>query len=204
MKLKKRLAALLLACGIGLSLTACSPKDAAADLVYNVVKAMGLVSADDDEAEETTDVYAPAGGSITFPEGMDTGSRLNTQVEGDTMYIAFNGIQNRSTSYFTAASDSVTITSYATTESTGLLEYKSALWELSEDQTTTAYVQGTTVYYTTGGDCYTQTVTGLTPGKKYKVYISYDSHAYYITGAMTVQGLGTGELTNVEGENAQA
>ncbi len=100
---------------------------------------------------------------------MDTQSRFPTMVSGDTLYIAFNGISNRSTDYFVAASDTVTLTAYATTESATILEFKAALWELSDDQTKTSYLQGSTVYFPTGGECSTYTVSGLTPGKMYKV-----------------------------------
>ena len=47
------------------------------------------------------------------------------------------------------------VTGYGTTESTGILEFKVALWELSEDKATTSYVAGTTVYFPTGGECST-------------------------------------------------
>lgn len=200
MKIKQRLAALLLAAAFALTLTACSPKEVAADMVINLATALGFVEEGID-AEETTDVYAPAGGSITFPEGMDTTGRMVTQLDGGTLYTSFNGIANRSTPYFVAAGDTVTITAYATTGSTGLLEFKTALWELSDDQTTTTYLPGTTVYYATGGDCYTQSVSGLTPGKRYKINISYDSGLYFITGGMMVSGVGTDELTDIEGDD---
>src|SRR5699024_11723653 len=68
---------------------------------------------------------------------MDTQSRFPNEVYGDTLYIAFNGISNRSTDYFVAAGDSVTITAYGTTESATILQFKAALWELSDDQTRT-------------------------------------------------------------------
>ena len=151
-------------------------------------------SSNDDEAEETV---ATPGGSISFPEGMDTQSRFPTMVSGDTLYIAFNGISNRSTDYFVAASDTVTLTAYATTESATILEFKAALWELSDDQTKTSYLQGSTVYFPTGGECSTYTVSGLTPGKMYKVTVSYDSVSYYITGGMTVTGVGSEQLTSL-------
>lgn len=183
-----------------LTLTACSPKETAQELLYKLVVAMGFASESDDEEEASTDVYAAEGGVVTYPEGMDTESRFSTMASGDTLYVHFNGIMNRNTPYFTAAGSSVTITAFATTESTGLLEFKGALWELSDDEATTQYVQGSTVYFSTGGGCYTQTITGLTPGKQYKVNISYDSGAYYITGGMTVQGLGGEELNSVEEE----
>ena len=65
----------------------------------------------------------------------------------------------------------------------------------------TYYVIGSTVYYTTDGTCYQYNVSGLTPGRQYKVYISYDSTRYYITGGLKVQGLGSEELTTIENEN---
>ena len=92
---------------------------------------------------------------------------------------------------------------YATTESTNenFQTFKIALWELSDDKTSTSYVIGSTVYYTTDGTCYQYNVSGLTPGRQYKVYISYDSTRYYITGGLKVQGLGSEELTTIENEN---
>ena len=146
---------------------------------------------------------AQAGGDVTFPESMDTSEgKLVTQVEGDTMYVAFNGIQNRNTDYFVAASDSITVTGYATTESTNenYQTFKVALWQLSDDSTTTSYVTGSTIYYPADGTNYSYTITGLTPGKQYKVYISYDSSSFYITGGLKVQGLGSEELTAIEEE----
>ena len=41
------------------------------------------------------------------------------------------------------------------------------------------------------------TVSGLTPGKMYKVTVSYDSVSYYITGGMTVTGVGSEQLTSL-------
>lgn len=194
----KKLTALLLAVVMALSLTACSPKEVAVEMILKLATVMGFREEGGSDEEETTDIYAPAGGSISFPEGMDTGSRFNTEISDGTLYVSFNGIANRNTPYFVAAGDSVTIVSYATTESTGLLEYKAALWELSDDQATTRYVTDSTVYFTTGGDCYTETISGLTPGKRYKINISYDSGRYYITGGMAISGIGSNELTDVD------
>lgn len=196
MKLTKRIGVAALALVLALSLTACSPKDMLGNMILGVADLFGLrsESSNDDEAEETV---ATPGGSISFPEGMDTQSRFPTMVSGDTLYIAFNGISNRSTDYFVAASDTVTLTAYATTESATILEFKAALWELSDDQTKTSYLQGSTVYFPTGGECSTYTVSGLTPGKMYKVTVSYDSVKYYITGGMTVTGVGSEQLTSL-------
>ena len=119
--------------------------------------------------------------------------------------MAFNSINiNRTgnTDYFIAGSDSLTITGYATTESPNenYQTFKVALWELNDDQVKTSYVTGSTVYYTADGTCYSYTITGLTPGRQYKATISYDSASYYVTGGLKVVGLGSEELTAVEGE----
>ena len=203
MKRTRKWIALALALCLALSLSACSPKETMKNLIVKTVTALGFMEEGSGEEEESTDVIAAAGGEVSFPEGMDTTSgKLVTQVEGDTLYVAFNGIANRNTEYFVAGSDTITVTGYATTESTNenYQTFKVAVWELSEDKTTTSYVIGSTVYYTTDGTCYTQTISGLTPGKQYKVNISYDSSIYYVTGGLKIQGLGSETLTTIEGE----
>lgn len=203
MKRTRTWIALALALCLALSLSACSPKETMKNLIVKTVTALGFIEEGSGEEEESTDVMAAAGGEVSFPEGMDTTSgKLVTQVEGDTLYVAFNGIANRNTEYFVAGSDTITVTGYATTESTNenYQTFKVAVWELSEDKTTTSYVIGSTVYYTTDGTCYTQTISGLTPGKQYKVNISYDSSIYYVTGGLKIQGLGSETLTTIEGE----
>lgn len=203
MKRTRKWIALALALCLALSLSACSPKETMKNLIVKTVTALGFIEEGSGEEEESTDVMAAAGGEVSFPEGMDTTSgKLVTQVEGDTLYVAFNGIANRNTEYFVAGSDTITVTGYATTESTNenYQTFKVAVWELSEDKTTTSYVIGSTVYYTTDGTCYTQTISGLTPGKQYKVNISYDSSIYYATGGLKIQGLGSETLTTIEGE----
>lgn len=203
MKRTRKWIALALALCLALSLSACSPKETMKNLIVKTVTALGFIEEGSGEEEESTDVMAAAGGEVSFPEGMDTTSgKLVTQVEGDTLYVAFNGIANRNTEYFVAGSDTITVTGYATTESTNenYQTFKVAVWELSEDKATTSYVLGSTVYYTTDGTCYTQTISGLTPGKQYKVNISYDSSIYYVTGGLKIQGLGSETLTTIEGE----
>lgn len=203
MKRTRTWIALALALCLALSLSACSPKQALKDAVVKAVTVLGFRDESAADEEEATKVMATSGGDVTFPEGFDsTSGKLVTQAAGDTLYVAFNGIQNRSTEYFVAASDSLTVTGYATTESTSenYQVFKVAVWQLSDDKATTSYVQGSTVYYTTDGTCYTYTITGLTPGKQYKVNISYDSSKFYVTGGLKIQGLGSEELTTIEGE----
>lgn len=202
MSLKKRLAALAMAGVMALTLTACSPKEMLSNAILTTATVLGFRDENAGDEDEAPEKVAEAGGSITFPDGMDATGRFVNEVHGDTLYIAFNGIQNRSTDYFVAGGDSVTVTGYATTDSATINEFKAAIWELSDDRTQTSYVQGTTVYFATGGECSTATISGLTPGKMYKVYISYDSSSYYITGAMTVTGVGSEEMTTVENEDA--
>lgn len=169
-----------------------------------LVLALGLTGCLSTQRESTaTDIYAEQGGDITLPEGMDTSRRFNTTLSGDTMYVDFNRIMKRDTGYFYPSGDTVTLTSYATTESTGLLEYKAGLWELTSDKAA-QYVNGCTLYFTTGGDCYTGTFTGLDPSKRYKITISYDSATYYITGAMTIQGISNGEALTDDGDDSEA
>lgn len=204
MKRTHTLALLTVLVCLCVSLTACSPKEVLKSAILKSTTALGLRQETTDEDEVDNLTYATAGGDVTFPETMDsTASKLVTEVDGDTMYVAFNGIQNRSTDYFVAGSDSLTVTGYATTESTNenFQTFKVALWELSDDKTATSYLIGSTTYYTTDGSCYQYNISGLTSGKRYKIYISYDSTRYYITGGLKVEGLGSEELTTIETEN---
>lgn len=171
-------------------------------LALTLALAFSLTACLGSQRESTVnDIYAEKGGEITLPEGMDTSRRFNTQLEGDTMYIDFNRVMVRNTGYFSPAGDTLTLTAYATTESTGLLEFKAGLWELTGDNRA-QYVNGCTLYFTTGGDCYTGTFSGLDTSKRYKITLSYDSSKYYITGAMKVQGIANGEMLSDDGNDA--
>lgn len=173
-------------------------------LALTLALALSLTACLGSQRESTAnDIYAEQGGEITLPDGMDTSRRFNTQLDGSTMYIDFNRVMVRNTGYFYPAGDTLTLTSYATTESPGLLEYKAGLWELTDDNKA-QYVNGCTLYFTTGGDCYTGTFSGLDPAKRYKITISYDSATYYITGAMKVEGVSNGEmLSDDDGSSAE-
>ena len=100
MKLAKRAAALVLAAVLALSLTACSPKEVASNLILKTADLLGLreEGSDDDEADE---IVAQPGGEVNFPDGLqDTSVHWNQQVQDGTLYVAFNSIQNRNTEYF--------------------------------------------------------------------------------------------------------
>lgn len=110
MKLTRKLAALAMAVLLAVSLTACSPKEWAQNVVVHLVHKLGLVEESDEEDTDTT-TKAPAGGSVEFPAEMDTDSaRVVTYPVDDTLYVSFNGIANRSTEYFVAGGDSMTVT----------------------------------------------------------------------------------------------
>lgn len=206
MRFAKRAGALALVIALAMSLTACSKeelREKASDWIIDTATRMGLRDDGSDE-EEVELTYASAGGSIVFPEDFDhTEGRMPTVVRDGVMYVGFNGISYRSTQYFVAAGSSVTVTSFASHNNPNRdeVDYKLALWELSDDQTKTSYVPGSTVYFKASAaeTCQTYTAGGLTPGKLYKIAVSYDSGSYYITGGLSVTGVGSEELTTIEG-----
>ena len=108
MKRTRTLALLTALVCLCVSLTACSPKEVLKSAILKTTTALGLRQETSDEDEVDDLSYATGGGDVTFPETMDTtASKLVSEVDGDTLYVAFNGIQNRSTDYFVAGSDSL-------------------------------------------------------------------------------------------------
>lgn len=185
-----------------LTLTACSPKEALKPIILKVCTAMGLVSENSDDDTDTR-TFAEDGGEVVFPAGMDTSaSRFVSYAEGSTLYASFNGVQMGNTDFFVAGSDTVTLTSYATTEATkeAYMYYKLAVWQLTDDRTKVAYIPESTTYFRADGECRSATISGLTPGKQYKITLSYDASSVYVTGGLTVSGLGSTELETIETE----
>ncbi|MBE5038393.1 hypothetical protein INF35_11400 [Subdoligranulum sp. DSM 109015] len=202
MKLHHRVLALGMAAVMALALTACSPKKVAQDMVIGMVQALGFTTADEEE-DEATETMATEGGSITYPEGFDA-SGTNALLQDGTLYLSFKDMQYYSTDFFTPAGDTVTVTSYGSIDATtSYTAYKVALWELSEDGTTTSYVAGSTIYFTISSDetCYTYDIGGLTPGKKYKARVSFDSTVARVTGGMTISGLTDDALVQTEDDD---
>ena len=201
MKLHHRILPLLLAVAMAFTVTACSPTEMLKDMIVNVVHAMGLGNPEtDDEADE---LHAEQGGSITFPEGFPTEDSTNTMLSGGTFYVSFAKLRLYNTDYFTAASDSITVTAYGSTDETltGISSYKVALWELNDDGVHATYVPGSTVYIDFSADetCYTHQITGLTAGHRYKATISFDSNVTYAAGAVSISGLTDDALVQAEG-----
>ena len=99
-----------------------------------------------------------------------TAARVVTYPVENTLYVSFNGIANRSTEYFVAGGDSMTVTGYATTEASNekYMYFKIAFWELSDDKTMTSYVPDSTIYYCADGADYQYNVTGLTAASSTK------------------------------------
>ena len=111
-KLFRRLLALALALCLVFSLSAC-----------------GKGSDDEDSGLP----HAEAGGSdVPYADGFDTTAKFNTGMNGDTLCIAFNGIQKRDTGYFQPAGDTITLTAAATSDSEQLKSFKAALWKQGE------------------------------------------------------------------------
>ncbi len=208
MKLSKRVPALLAAVLLGACLSACSVeemREKASDLIIDMATRFGFISEEEAEDDVQRTEAAP-GGSITFPEDfVDEGESMTTMLRDGTLYIDFNNIRYKTTDYFVATSNSVTITAFAASTNTEAKTpplYKAALWMLSEDMAHTSYVEGSTVYLSAAGEntCYTRTVSGLTPGRRYKVSISYDTTSYYVTGGMTVGPVSDEDLLTTEPE----
>ena len=126
-------------------------------------------------------------GDVPYADGFDTTAKFNTGMNGDTLCIAFNGIQKRDTGYFQPAGDTITLTAAATSDSERLKTFKAALWKQGEG--TAVYVEGATLVFTADGELYTGSFSGLDPDAKYKVTISYDSGYYTISGGMSIAGL---------------
>jgi len=151
------------------------------------------------EAVEETYIASQAGGSITWPEGLDTSAAFASQLDeaSGTLYVVFNSVQNRFTSYFTPAGDSVTVTSYATSENENATkQYLVTLWEETEGGR--AYVDGHTIEFATGGECASATFDGLTPGRNYRIGIAYMSGVYRISGGLSVSGLSGAQALDLD------
>ena len=76
MKLTRKLAALAMAVLLAVSLTACSPKQVAQDMVVHLVHKLGLVEESDEDDTDTT-TKAPAGGGVPRRDGHHRGPRCD-------------------------------------------------------------------------------------------------------------------------------
>lgn len=171
MKKLRRLAALMLVLVLAVSLfSGCS-------LIEQETEA---------EPEQRND--AVPGGSISWPEGFDTSERFTQTQAGGVLYTSFNGIQDRTSDYFTPASDTVTIVGQATTESEKRKTFRVTLWK--EGTESREYVAGGTLYLQADGSCYTGTFSNLDPASRYKIGLAYDGgNSFYMTGGVTVSGI---------------
>ena len=166
----------------------------------------GCGGSDEEESPSKTNeiVAQPGGSEVPFSEGFDTTRRYTSEVVGDTLCIAFNGIQNDNrykVPYFTAAGDTITVNSKATVESEKNLTYRATLWTQVEggaQYVGSSEVPGT-IEFTADGQLYTAQFTGLEPGAKYKICMSYDGRGkYYMYGQLAVQGLAGAEAVAAE------
>ncbi|WP_419503365.1 hypothetical protein [Candidatus Allofournierella excrementavium] len=155
----------------------------------------------EEEPEATTKNEAQLGGSITWPEeGLDTSATLASTIVGDTLYMVFNGVQARTSGYFTPAGDTITITSSATTTSETRFAYRVTLWK--ETYGGREYVDGGIMYFTADGECRTGTFTGLEAGTRYKIGLAYDGGSHYMSGGVTIAGLAQADALDDEDTSA--
>ncbi len=178
MKMKKRIAALLLAAVLAMSLTGC--KDALKSIVH---KATGT---SDEVQEEDTTRWAEQTSEPLIIQGIaDASAKFATATADGCLYAVFNGIWSRQTSYFTVPSGTLNIMACGTAE--GTQKFKVALWKKVDGGA--EYVPESTYYVKTDGTDYRCTVSGLDPAAQYRVTISYDSSRYYLYGLLKAEGV---------------
>ena len=179
MKMKKRIAALLLAAVLAVSLTGC--KDALKSIVH---KATGT---SDEVQEEDTTRWAEQTSEPLIIQGIaDASAKFATATADGCLYAVFNGIWSRQTSYFTVPSGTLNIMACGTAE--GTQKFKVALWKKVDGGA--EYVPESTYYVKTDGTDYTCTISGLDPVGIYRMTISYDSSRYYLYGLLKLEGVG--------------
>ena len=178
MKMKKRIAARLLAAVLAVSLTGC--KDALKSIVH---KATGT---SDEVQEEDTTRWAEQTSEPLIIQGIaDASAKFATATADGCLYAVFNGIWSRQTSYFTVPSGTLNIMACGTAE--GTQKFKVALWKKVDGGA--EYVPESTYYVKTDGTDYRCTVSGLDPAAQYRVTISYDSSRYYLYGLLKAEGV---------------
>ena len=178
MKMKKRIAALLLAAVLAVSLTGC--KDALKSIVH---KATG--TSDEVQDEDTTRWAEQTGDPLIIQGIADASAKFATATADGCLYAVFNGIWSRQTSYFTVPSGTLNIMACGTAE--GTQKFKVALWKKVDGGA--EYVPESTYYVKTDGTDYRCTVSGLDPAAQYRVTISYDSSRYYLYGLLKAEGI---------------
>ena len=178
MKMKKRIAALLLAAVLAVSLTGC--KDALKSIVH---KATG--TSDEVQEEDTTRWAEQTDDQLIIQGIADASAKFATATADGCLYAVFNGIWSRQTSYFTVPSGTLNIMACGTAE--GTQKFKVALWKKVDGGA--EYVPESTYYVKTDGTDYRCTVSGLDPAAQYRVTISYDSSRYYLYGLLKAEGV---------------
>lgn len=150
----------------------------------------GCNKTEDEEPEEEKNI-AVNGGSLTYPEGMDTSVKFSSQEENGVLYLSYNRTQTRTSGYFVPEGTSITITTTGVTESETRKEYRITLWQ--ETTTGREYVTDGTLYVTADNTIYSGSFSGLTPGARYKIGVAYDGGSAYMSGGVSISGLAGAE-----------
>lgn len=171
--------------------------------MFCAILLVGCGSSDDPVEEDTSKVIEaqPGGNSVPFSEGFDTTKRYASEVVGDTLCLAFNNIQTYTSSYFTAAGDTITVTANASAESENNKTFRVVLWK-RVDGGAEYFGNGErpgTMEFTADGSNYSAQFSGLEPGVQYKVGLAYDGRGKYrMSGQLSVQGLAGAEAQQNE------
>lgn len=178
MKKYKRIAALLLAALLTLTLFA----------------ACGETAPEDDEVADENKTFAQAGGSVSLPDAMSIPGDNNSLVKEfdettGTLCGAFSLTNYRALGYYYPAADSITFT--VNTKLDTVTKYDEgfvSLWVKGDGAT--EFVSA--VYFHCDETNQTYTFSGLDKNKQYQIKITYTQiPSYKMSGVFSVTGLAT-------------
>lgn len=168
----KKLAAVMMAAVMVLSMTACGGETA-------------------DAQEEVIDKkMAQQGGTITLPETLvmpETDATMQTDFSGGQLSGVFKTINSQQTKYFKQnGSVTIIISGESSQEGTKYTDAYINLWKKGDK--TTTYIE--TIHFTLDGTPYTYTFENLDPASEYRIGITYnDVPRYKMTGSFVITGV---------------
>lgn len=168
----KKLAAVMMAAVMMLSMAACSGEEA------------------DTEGEVVDKTMAQQGGTITLPETLampDTDATMKTDFSNGQLAGVFKTINSQQTKYFKQnGSVTITISAESSQEGTKYTDAYINLWKKGDK--TTTYIE--TIHFVLDGTPYTHTFENLDPAAEYRIGITYnDVPRYKMTGSFVITGV---------------
>lgn len=141
------------------------------------------------EEEDEPINYAPAGGTVSFPEGFAPSggkSTLETVMMDTTLCGAFTQVAtSRSTSYFYPGSDTLTVSAKGTTDGV-LEEFRINLWKRTESGA--EFVAS--LHFPVDGSVASGTFTGLDPNTRYRLSVAFSGSTTSCTGGFNASPIG--------------